>query len=268
MVRRKGNSFGLPDEVLDRTGGLISWYQESNWSSCISRASVSSWWKCDSLLYLVLYQTLGLSFNAVAFFHARFLKKEKKESTTFSILELREHNFPDDSCWIFLFTNQRCDVSHVSLIQLETFICTCQTKKIESVTPAKPPLYSFVPTVSSTVHGNKSHPVEAGVSNSVRIVNGGLKHPLALPFVPAVGQADPVRRRVRVFVFAWLLVQDLPPAACVLHSDPLGGSFDPYLLCPRSWTACRSLTGGSRIRTRVPLPDQADLSYRIWASAL
>lgn len=34
-----------------------------------------------------------------------------------------------------------------------------------------------------------------------------------------------------------------PPAACVLHSEPLGGTFDSDVSCPRSWTARLCLGG-------------------------
>lgn len=71
-----------------------------------------------------------------------------------------------------------------------------------------------------------------------------------------------------------------PAAACVLHSDPWGRTFDPYLLCPRLWTACLCLgvfMGRKRasaadmkrlIRTHIPVPDWAGLLYIAFESQL
>lgn len=77
----------------------------------------------------LLYGTLGLPFQCRRSFHARFLKKKKRKKKICHILsvqDLWEHNFPDYSHRIFWFTLLRRDVSHVSLLQLETLVCTCR----------------------------------------------------------------------------------------------------------------------------------------------
>lgn len=232
-----------------------------------------------------LYQTLGLSFNAVALFHARFLKKKTKKKINHMFhprivrAQLLRLFLPD----VFVYTSEVWRLTREPRSTGNFHLYLPIKKQDKSVTIAKPPLcvfFFFFAVVSPTLHGNKPHPAEAGVCKSVGLINGHLKRPpLVFRWARSCVSSTlpPFRGRLTLFVFAWLLVQDLPLLLVSFIRNPWAEPLTQmYRVQGRGQHACvwEGLVGGSGPRLLTwsnasgPLPDWADLLYRIWVPAL